>query len=201
MKKIILLTIAMFMFTGCLTSSLTLDESNDLILKYNNDSVLLANKILEKSSLNYKDLFVDIYKLKNDKNRVLFYEKAQTTLEFEFNFGALYSVMYIFDYSRKYTDIYKRNNLRFVQLQLKNGTAVNVLIQASDTQFITYVYGFSNEEFMEIANSVRDSDDELGTLEHNGIVFNDNSKHFSTWTDKMVYFAPLITPARYLGGR
>jgi len=189
------------MFTGCLTSSLNLDKSNELVLKYNDNSLLLSNEVLDKNSLNYKDLFVDIYKLKNDKNRVLFYEKAQTTLQFEFNYGSLYSVMYIFDFSRKYTDIYRRNNLRLVQLQLKNKTNVNVLIQASDTQLITYTYGFSNEEFMKIANSVKDGDDELGVLEHEGIVLNDSSKPLSTWTDKMVYFAPLITPARYLGGR
>ena len=59
-------------------------------------SVTELYELENEKLLNFKDLFVEQYKLENQKGNVLFYEDARTTLDFEFNFGALYTVMYIF---------------------------------------------------------------------------------------------------------
>ncbi len=200
MKNLILTICILFLFSGCSISSLEINKKNELMLKYSSNNIRLTNKILDTKLLNFKDLFVTIYKLQGDDNKILFYEDARTALNFEFNFGGLYSVMYIFDDSRKFYEVYRRNNLRLVQIKLKDSIYLNVMIQSSDVGIYSYVYGFSNKEFMYIANKVKlKESDVLGVLEHEAITFSLNSKAVSNWNDEMVYFTPLIIPLRELG--
>ena len=200
MKNFILSIFILFLFSGCSTSSLEIDKNNDLMLKYSSSDIRLTNKILDTKLLNFKDLFVTIYKLQGENNKILFYEDARTALNFEFNFGGLYSVMYIFDNSQKFYELYQRNNLRLVQIKLKDSGYLNVMIQSSSVGIYSYVYGFSNKEFIDIANRVKlKESDVLGVLEHEGITFTHNSKAMSNWNDLMVYFTPLIIPVRELG--
>ena len=202
MKNIILILFVAFVFVGCSTSSLKLSKSYELVLNYSSKNILLSNKQLDSKSLNFKDLFVDIYKMQDESGRVLFYENAHTAIDFEFNFGGLYSVMYIFDDSKKYEEVYRRNNLRLVQLKLKNGEYLNVLIQASDSQVYSYVYGFSNKEFMKIAHSIKLKEDEkIQELKFKAITLNSSYSALSNWNDKMVFFTPLIIPLRTMGRR
>lgn len=200
MKFITMMIITLFLFVGCSTSSLVLHDDEKLVLGYDSNSVLLSNNIVESESLNYKDLFIYIYKLKDTNGRVLFYEDAKTELNFEFNFSELYTVMYIFGDAQEYEEVYKRNNLSFVQIKLKDNRYLNVIIQASDTQEYSFVYGFSNEEFLKLAKSVVLKDDKKDlVLKHDGLVFDSNAKPLSEWNDKLVYFTPLITPLRIMG--
>lgn len=202
MKNIILSLLTMVMFSGCVTSSLKLNKSEELVLKYSSEQITLTNKVKESNFFNFKDLFVTIYKLQNEQGRVLFFEKAQTETNFEFKYGGLYTVMYVFDNRVKYEEVYRRNNLRLVQLRLKDKRYLNVMIQASDTQNYTFTYGFSNEEFINIANKIKvKEEDELGKLQHEGAVFTKESKAPSNWNDTLVFFTPLITPLRGMRGR
>ena len=200
MKFITLMIITLFLFVGCSTSSLVFHNDKNLLLKYDSNSILLSNTIEESKSLNYKDLFVTIYKLKDKNGRVVFYEDAKTELNFEFNFSELYTVMYIFDDAQKYEELYRKNNLSFVQIKLKDNNYLNVIIQASDTQEYSYAYGFSNDEFLKLAKSASLNDKEKSfRLKYKAITLDADSKPLSNWNDKLVYFTPLITPLRIMG--
>ena len=202
MKQALLFLFIGIIFIGCTTSSLKLNKKEELLFKYNSESFLLTNSVVEHQLLNYKDLFVKQYKLKDENGRVLFYEDAKTALNFEFNFGGLYTVMYIFNNAKEYEEVYRKNNLTLVQLKLKNSQYVNVLIQASDTQVISYVYGFSNYEFLKLARELaKDSDKEIKQLKYQGDSLSDSQAPLTNWNDKMVYFTPLITPLRVMGLR
>jgi hypothetical protein len=201
MKYILFIFLSIFVFVGCSTSSLNLNKEKELVLKYNADALILTNKVVDSKFLNFKDLFVKIYKLEDEKGRILFYEDARTEQNFEFNYSGLYTVMYIFDDRKKYNVLYKRNNLKLVQLYLKNKTYLNVMIQASDSQKYSYVYGFSNKEFMEIAQKIKIKEiGEIKALKDESIVLNSSSKALSNWNDEVVFFTPLISPMRMLGG-
>jgi len=201
MKKSLLFLLISLMFIGCTHTSLKLNKNDGLVLKYNSSNFLLSNSIVEHKYLNYKDLFIEQYKLENGEGRVLFYEQAETELNFEFNFGGLYTVMYVFDNAQEYEEVYRKRNLRLVQLKLKDKKSVNVLIQASDTQEISYVYGFSNDEFLKLAAKLVDNpDEEVKLLEHEGITLKKSQKAITNWNDKLVFFTPLIRPIRMMGG-
>ena len=187
---------------GCTHSSLKLTKKEELVFSYNSSDFLLTNSIVDKNLLNYKDLFIEQYKLENQQGRVLFYEDARTELDFEFNFSGLYTVLYIFDDAQEYEEIYRRNNLRLLQIKLKDNSSVNLLLQASDTQTISYVYGFSNDEFLQLAAKFAENpDEEVKQPKFQGITLNKSQKPVTNWNDRLVHFAPLITPARFMGGR
>ncbi|MEA3330366.1 MAG: hypothetical protein U9Q29_01580 [Campylobacterota bacterium] len=199
MRNIIFMVLSLLLLAGCSTTFLNLNKSGDLHLGFGNETYLLSDKIIEKNSLNFKDLFVNQYKLQDASGRVLFYEDARTALNFEFNVGGLYSVMSIFDDAKEYEEFYSKNNLRLVQIKLKNREYVNVLIQESDSQIYSFVYGFCNEEFSEIAQILKVYDRELPKLKYEAVVFSSSSKPLTNWNDKMVYFTPLIVPLRSMG--
>ncbi len=202
MKNLILFLLGLFVLAGCSGSSLKLNKSKELVLKYNSDAMVLTNEVTDTKFLNFKDLFVTIYKLENEKNRVLFYEEANTALNFEFKYGGLYTVMYVFDNRKHYDEVYRRNNLKLVQFKLKDENYLNIMIQASDAQGYSFTYGFSNKEFMKIAKSIKVKDDERqGELKHEGLTFTKESKALSNWNDTLVFFTPLITPLRGVYGR
>jgi len=200
MKNLILVILILLASIGCSVSSLNFRKGEKLVFKYNSKEFLLSNKVDEHKFLNYKDLFVNQYKLEDTKGRVLFYEKVETAVDFEFKSSALYTVMYIFNDTKEYEEVYHKNNLRLVQLKLKDKRGVNVLIQASDTQVISYVYGFSNYEFIKLAKQLgADSDVEIKELKYQGVLFNTAESSVTNWNDKMVYLTPLITPIRVMG--
>ena len=187
---------------GCTHSSLKLNKKEELFFSYDSKQFLLSNTIVESKLLNYKDLFVKQYTLKDENSRVLFYEEARTDLSFEFNFSDLYTVMYLFNDAQEYEEIYRKNNLFLVQLKLKNKSHVNVLIQGNDRQKISYVYGFSNKEFLQLATKLSESSGEnIIQLKHEGTTLEINQNSITNWNDKLVYFTPLITPIRTIGGR
>lgn len=200
MKKFILLICSVLFLAGCHTSSLNLDKSNELILGYNNNSYMLSSQVLSSKFLNYKDLFINQYMLKDKNGRVLFFEDLETSVDFEFNYKELYTLLYIFD-TTKYEMFYQDENLTLLQVKLKNKKYVNVILESNDTQEISYVYGFSNEDFRKIALKLQTKkDDKLPELKENIVFLNDTSKPLTKWSSDVVYLTPLITPVRYQGG-
>jgi len=200
MKNLIFILLNLFIFAGCATSSLKLNKEKELVLKYNSSDLKLTNKVLESKLLNFKDLFVEVSKLKSDDGRVIFYEQAWTNLSFEFVYGGLYTLMYVFDNRQNYELLYERNNLKLVQLKLKDARYLNVMIQASDAQVLSYAYGFSNYEFTQIANSIKEDGQKIESLKYEALVFEETSKALSNWNDEVVFFTPLIIPIRSMGG-
>ncbi len=199
MKKFILSIFLGIFLLGCNSSTLKLNKKDELVFNYNSNIILLSNRALNHEFLNFKDLFVDQYKLIDQKNRILFYEEVTTSIEYELNFSALYTVMYVFNDAQEYEEIFRSNNLRLIQLKLKDNESVNIMIEANDTQAISYVYGFSNEEFAKLANSLAiEAKKEAKALKYKVEVL---KKPLTNWNDRLVYFAPLLTPLRMTGGR
>lgn len=202
MKIIILSLLTLFAFTGCFTSSLSLSKEKELVLKYDANEMLLSSEVLSSELLNFKDLFVSRYKLKSADGGTLFYELAKTSLAFEFSYSGLYTVMYIFDNSKEYEEVLCKNNLTLVQVKLKDARYLNVLIQASDTQVYSYVYGFSNDEFLSMANSIfKKNELKIEKLKFEGITFAKEQIPITNWSDEVVFFTPLIMPFRAYGLR
>lgn len=199
MRILLLSLLVLFTFSGCFTSSLSLNKE-ELILKYDANELLLSNEVVSSEFLNFKELFVSIYKLRDKNGTTLFYEDAKTTMNYEFNFGGLYSLMYIFDNSQKYESVYEKNNLLLVQIKLKNASYLNVIIQTSSSQAYSFVYGFSNAEFLEIANSLKEGL-KIKELKYEGVTFTPSDAAISNWNDKIVFFTPLITPYRAINSK
>ncbi len=200
MKNILLIIIIAILFSGCMTSSLTLTSKKSLDLQYDDKMYVVSDNVKSQGLLNFKDLLVWQYKITNEDGSVLFYEYADTDIRYEFNFMELSTVMYIFDDSKKYEKIYVRNNLTLAQIQLKNKKYVNVLIEGNTSQTYSFVYGFSNKEFLKLAKMLQVKDTKLGELKFEGVTFDSSSKALTNWNDLLVFFTPLIIPNREFSG-
>jgi len=198
MKNIIILFLISLLFIGCSSASLGLDKQDNLNLKYDDKNHLLTKDIVREEFLDFKDLSIQQYRGIVKGESIIFYEKAWTDMSFEFNFNGLPTVMYIFDDSRKYEKVYVRNNLTLVQIQLKDKNYVNVIIQDNNTQTYAYAYGFSNEEFLKIAELIKLEDTEIVVPKYQAVTFDLNSKPQTSWNPLLIYFTPLITPLREL---
>ncbi len=198
MKNIIFTTIFIFLFSACSTSSLKLNKDGIIQLDFNNQVYYIEDEITLLNSINFKDLYIKQYSIKDDEGNMLFYEDATTDIDFEFNYGGLSTVMYIFDDSKKYEMVYKNNNLSLVQIMLKNSKYVNVMIQDGSTQEYKYIYGFTNKEFFAIASIIKSKDEKIKKLKFEAVTFNSLSKPITNWNDLLVFFTPLITPLREL---
>jgi hypothetical protein len=195
MKKIIFTLMIGLFFSGCFTSSLEFLDNGEFVLNYDSNRYHLTSNIVSKESLNFKDLLVTQYKLQTTRGDILFYEDAHTGLDFEFNFGGLYTVLYVFNNAQKYESVLQKNNLVMLQVKFDKERYVNLILQESDTQVYSYVYGFSNEEFLKIAKTVSSNKNNI-KLKYEGVTFNKDSKNITNWNDELVYFTPLITPLR-----
>lgn len=202
MRSFILTLLALFTFSGCFTSSLSMNSKKELVFNYNTNEMLLSSRVISSELLNFKDLYVNRYKLEDENGRTIFYEVAKTTMSYEFNYGGLYTTMYIFDDSKKYESVYEKNNLSLVQIELKDASYLNLIIQASSSHIYTFAYGFSNAEFLQIANRVIENDSlKLKELKHDAITFTPSDPAKSNWSDEVVFFAPLIIPNRALNSK
>ena len=200
MKKIILMILTIIFISGCATSSLNVNKKDELVIKYEMNELILSSKVKKTGTLNYKDISIVQNRLQDEYGRVLFYEDVQTDLNYEFNFNELYSLLYIFGDIKEYERVYTRNNLSFFQLLLANDERMNVIVQASSSQRISFVYGFSNYEFIKLAKKIKaDSKERLKRLRYQATTLTKEQKPLTKWSTKLIYFTPLITPFRELG--
>jgi hypothetical protein len=193
-----LLFLSLLFFSGCSTSSLYLDKNEKLTFNFNNHTYKLNSKVTKKEFLNYKELFVQRY-ITNFKNEILFMEYAYTSLDYEFNFSMLNTLLYVFD-SNSYEEVYNSNNLTLLQIKLKD-KYINVLLQSNDTQELKIIYGFSNKTFLNLAkklNSIKKTKNSIKPLKKEVITLKQTSKPLTKWSDRLVHFTPLITPLRVM---
>ena len=201
MKNIILLLLLALVFNACSTSSLSLSKDSTLNLEYGKEKCTLGKHTKKTNTLNFKDLYVYQYTVIGNEGNRLFGEYGETDLSFQFSKSELSTVMYVFDDSRRYELVYRRNNLTLAQVQMKDKKYVNVLIQANNPQDYYFVYGFSNAEFFKIANTVRLKDTEVIKPPQEAVTFDEDAKSQTNWNDPLVYFTPLIEPVRGMRGR
>jgi hypothetical protein len=185
-------------FASCSVSSLKLTDNGDIFLNYSDDSCKISLNTQKREFLNFKDLFIQRFKTKSVSGTVLFAEHIYTDSSYEFNFGGLSTVMYAFDDSRKYEEVYIRNNLKLVQIQLKDKRYVNVMIQANQVQAYSFIYGFTNDEFFKIAKKIKTKDGVVIKPRFDVVTLRNDSKALTNWNDLLIFFTPLIVPLREL---
>lgn len=200
MKNIIIMILITLSFSACSNVSLNINVGGQFSLNHNNKNIIIGNNIEENEFLNFKDLYVRQYTFLSKDGNKLFAESVETDDLFEFNFSKLYTIMYIFSDSKKYEKIYTRRNIQLVQVKLNNNTYVNVLAQGNNTQNYLFVYGFSNEEFLAIADEIKLKGEEISKPKFKAVVFNEESTSQTKWNDLLVFFTPLITPLQELKG-
>jgi len=197
-KTYIFSILSIVFLSGCATSSLKVSDNNELLLSHDNIVTMIGTKVLSRDSEWYERL--DIYKsrVQNDKG-LLLYEDVIVDIDWEFKDGPVVTIGDIFD-SYGSSILYMNSNLVLLQVKVSKTQYVNMLVEKSDNQEISYVYGFGNDEFLKLANTVKsDTKLVLGKLKHEGIVFSNDIEPLSTWSVRMLLLQPLLQPVMRYG--
>lgn len=199
MKNSILPLIFALFFTGCSAPFLNFDKNSSLSLEDKSHSISLSKDMKEGKYVNFQDISIERYHSMNENNHKLFYEYVETSLDYELNFDDLYTVLYAFD-SEKYEPVYQDVNMQFYQINIKKRGYINMIVYSNDTQYTSYIYGYSNDEFLKILNSFVKKDDKTNIkLKFEALTFDKDAKTLTSWDYIKIYLTPLIIPVRYKG--
>jgi len=191
MKSFIFLFINMLIISGCATNSIEVKEGNGLVFNFKDKSSILASEVVETKRDNYNYLHIMKYRLEDEYKRVLFYEEVSTVDNYEFRYGALNTVKYIFN-AKKVYPLYQTSELLMVQLETDLNQHVNIMIHSNDMENLSYVYGFSNYEFKKLSREMaKDSNKELGRLRYQGITLSKSDLECSRWSQSKLFLMPL----------
>ncbi|MEN8302779.1 MAG: hypothetical protein ABFQ64_01745 [Campylobacterota bacterium] len=186
MKNLILPILIILLFLGCAPSSLKVNSVDELVLKHNSKSYLFANKIETNKNLGFQKIDVEQKTAIDSNGAKLYYEQVLVDIDYEFQYGSVTTLKYIFDVSRT-NIIYKASNLLVIQLQIEKGHYINLMAETSGMQDMAYVYGFSNEKLLKIANELQADGYEIKNAFH-------LKKPLTEWTQEKLILQPLIKP-------
>jgi len=179
---------SVFFFSSCAPSSLIVTSDESLALHQNNTAIRLARGVEEVKHDRYNNLNIIQYKIKG-ANNVLLYEHVEADINWEFIHGPISTLKYIFD-GTKAEILYQDSNINLLQLKISKSKYINILAESSSFNTLSYVYGFSNSEFLELVKIFNKE----SSLKYKGTVFSYLDEVVSKWSVRMLLLNPLLKP-------
>jgi len=186
MKNLILPILIALFLSACSPSSLKVNSMDELVLKHNSKSYLFANKIQSSKTLSFQNIDVEQKTAIDSNGATLYYEQLLVDINYEFQYGSVTTLKYIFDVSRT-NIIYQASNLLVIQLQIEKNQYINLMAETSGMQDMAYIYGFSNEKLLKIVNELKADGYEIKNAFH-------LRKPLTEWSQQKLILQPLIKP-------
>jgi len=193
MKNLILLLIVTIFFSACSESSLEMGADNELVLKNSSHSYTISKTFLGAESFALFNLDVQRIRVADSFSKPLFYEKVTTHNDYELKYPSLETLQKIFNVS-SLNVVYKSSSLLFVQLE-KEKHYINLIAETSSMTELSYVYGFSNREYYEVASAMKIVVDRLQVKN-----FQRTNRFESQWMQKKLILEPLAESKAGWGG-
>jgi len=194
--------VVLVVLSACSVSTLELNDSHEVVLTYNEKSIEAEGESLDENTLIYSTIIVKQNILQFKDKSLLVFESTDVDKLYMYKYATQNSIEMIFD-AKKIKTIYRRNNLYFFQITLKNEKVLNALVQQSGDQSLSMIYGFSTVQFKKILGQVEGSDTFVAKLNTEKIeVLNDPRNTIrSKWNMKLINVDSLIVMNDTLLGR
>lgn len=194
--------VVLVVLSACSVSTLELNDSHEVVLTYNEKSIEAEGESLDENTLIYSTIIVKQNILQFKDKSLLVFESTDVDKLYMYKYATQNSIEMIFD-AKKIKTIYRRNNLYFFQITLKNEKVLNALVQQSGDQSLSMIYGFSTVQFKKILGQVEGSDTFVAKLNTEKIeVLNDPKNAIrSKWNMKLINVDSLIVMNDTLLGR
>jgi len=193
MKNLILLLIVTIFFSACSEGSLDMGADNELVLKNSSQAYTISKTFLGAESFALFNLDVQRVRVADSFSKPLFYEKVTTHNDYELKYQSLETLQKIFNVS-SLNVVYKSSSLLFVQLE-KEKYYINLIAETSSMTELSYVYGFSNREYYEVASAMKIVVDRLQVKN-----FQRTNRFESQWMQKKLILEPLAESKAGWGG-
>jgi len=187
MKKSILLLIITLLLSSCAVSSLQIESTDELVLKQNSKDYDIG-KSVDSNLLRFVRLDITQNSIKANSSSTLFYEQIITDQAYQFSRGSVETLQIIFDFSKS-NIIYKSGNLLFVQFEVNDGKYLNLIAEISALQDMSYVYGYTNEEFIAMAKKM-ELDIDIADVRKSFIP----KQPITKWSQTRLIIEPILEP-------
>ena len=184
-------TVALLLFSGCSTSTLTYDNSN-LNLRVDNTILKVHGEEIKSHRENYSILFLEQKLIRLDDGSIVMYEYAQTDMAYEFAQITTRAIDIIFD-ARSIVKVYDKALIYGYQIILKDGRVLNAVVSQSFGEELTMVYGMSSQKFDEMLKKI-DPNAKPVPYRNAVILKNEPNPLMSRWNTWKINFVPLVQP-------
>lgn len=183
------------LFSGCISTSLTLLDKKEIVLGYGNEQVVFAGEIVKENYIDLSPGHIYQYVSKQEEGDLLVYETTRLSINYRYNHGILRTMKIIFD-ARRADIIYNIGHLTFFQIELKNNKIVNVISQQYTDEDLAFSYGFSRKQFSSLLKSVTEQDVSYqNVVNENVLILSDPDKAILTqWKPEILLIDILFAP-------
>jgi len=183
---------------GCGISELTY-QNNKLALQVDKTHLEFNGKSLYRHRDSFGNLYLTQEMIRLKSGDQVAYEKVTLDPLYEFNLIPLQTIQVLFN-TRSIDQIYFKSSFYLLQLTLEDGRVLNMALDLSDDQTMSYVYGMPTSSLEKMLKRLdpqmrpKPMTDYVVTIPHNSHTF------LSHWSVQIVQLTPLLTPLRYLSG-
>ena len=195
--KLIFLTSILFILlsSGCTSSSITLHEPNNLEIKHEDQVIAISGELNEKRTVNLHPAMIYQSIFKTEEGEMLVYEYTDVDDAYRFRHGTSGSIDIIFE-AKHVKTAFQFNNLYFFQVERKDASYINLIVQQSDDQSLIFVSGFSSARFEEMIKEVdREQKAKKIALKEAFTTKDPKKAVTSRWNIKMIAIDNIFAPA------
>ena len=180
--------------SGCTSSSIAL-QSNSLEIKHDEQVININGELLEKKTVNLSPAMIYQFIFKTEEGEILVYEYTDLDDLYRFRHGTSRSIDIIFE-AKHVKTAFQFNNLYFFQVERKDASYINLIVQQSDDQSLIFVSGFSSARFAEMIKEVDREQKAKKTALKEAFTTKDPKKAVaSKWNIKMIAIDNIFAPA------
>ena len=180
--------------SGCTSSSIAL-QSNSLEIKHDEQVININGELLEKKTVNLSPAMIYQFIFKTEEGEILVYEYTDVDDLYRFRHGTSRSIDIIFE-AKHVKTAFQFNNLYFFQVERKDASYINLIVQQSDDQSLIFVSGFSSARFAEMIKEVDREQKAKKTALKEAFTTKDPKKAVaSKWNIKMIAIDNIFAPA------
>jgi len=193
--QLLALIFSSLLFTGCISTSLTLQDKKDIVLTYGDKQMVFYGDIVKEEYVDLSPGYIYQYVSKQEEGDLLVYETTVLHENYRYNHGTLRTMKIIFD-ARRVETIYTIRNMSFFQIELKDGRIINVIVQQSLDDQLVFAYGFAHNQFASIMQEVKKPDDVYRKALQSDVFVPQDSKKaiLSQWRPEMLIIDVIFAP-------
>ncbi|NPA60602.1 MAG: hypothetical protein GXO30_09125 [Epsilonproteobacteria bacterium] len=161
------ISVLIFILSSMGRNSIEIDNKDHLILKTKaKNTFTLGSLVSRDDKKDYEYLELERYSFNTPSDTHIFYEKITIDADRVFNNSITSNIELIFD-TKKLDAVYKSSDAFLVaQLKLKDKTHINLIAESSNDTVLNIVYGFMDDEFMGLLNSMEQTKGEVESLKY-----------------------------------
>ena len=186
----------LLLLSGCATSSLTMPDKKTILISTDKQNIVIDGTVEKSSRVNMNNIaFVYQSLFRQADGTFIVYETVDLSSNYRYNYATQRTMDIVFE-AKSISTIYMYQYLTFLQIETKNRELLNVLVDQSHEQYMTFAYGFSSEKFKEMIETINmSSKTESGALREEVMTFKDPDKAIlSQWNTKMLVLDHIFVP-------